>query len=68
MIHGVGKGTHQLYMEKRTHERLISWLHANRADVWTAPLVEVAKHVRNHKRCESDESDQIAQRDQTIRR
>lgn len=47
MIHGVGTGFHQLYMETPTHERLISWLSANKADVWTAPLVEAAKHVRN---------------------
>ena len=47
MIHGVGKGFYHLYMETPTHERLISWLDANKADVWTAPLVEVAKYVKN---------------------
>jgi peptidoglycan/xylan/chitin deacetylase (PgdA/CDA1 family) len=47
MIHGVGKGSYHLYMETSTHGRLVSWLDANKADVWTAPLVEVAKCVRN---------------------
>jgi hypothetical protein len=48
MIHGVGKGTHHLYVETPTHERLVAWLGANKADVWTAPVLEVARHVRHH--------------------
>jgi sialate O-acetylesterase len=46
MIHGVGEGTHNMYMETETHEKLVAWLAANKADVWTAPFVEVAKWVR----------------------
>ena len=49
MIHGVGQGTHTFYMEKPAHEKLIAWLKANRADVWTAPLVEVAGYVRDQQ-------------------
>jgi len=46
MIHGVGKGTHDMYMERSTHEQLVAWLAANKADIWTAPFIEVAKHVK----------------------
>jgi peptidoglycan-N-acetylglucosamine deacetylase len=49
MIHGVGEGTHStMYMETNTHEQLVSWLAANRADIWTAPFIEVAKHVKEY--------------------
>jgi sialate O-acetylesterase len=48
MIHGVGKGTHGLYMEKSTHEGLLAWLAANQADIWTAPFIEVAQFVKAH--------------------
>ena len=47
MIHGVGKGTHDLYMETETHEKLIDWLREKRQEVWTAPFIEVAKYVRD---------------------
>jgi sialate O-acetylesterase len=46
MIHGVGVGTHALYMEKSTHEKLVAWLAANQADIWTAPFIEVAQFVK----------------------
>lgn len=48
MIHGVGEGTHTLYMEKPTHEKLLAWLPANQADIWTAPFIEVARYVKQH--------------------
>jgi peptidoglycan/xylan/chitin deacetylase (PgdA/CDA1 family) len=48
MIHGVGEGTHALYMEKSTHEKLVAWLAANKADIWTAPFIEVAQYVKDH--------------------
>ena len=48
MIHGVGKGTHSLYMEKTDHEKLVNWLAANKADIWTAPFIEVAQYVKDH--------------------
>lgn len=50
MIHGVGQGAHALYMEKPAHEKLLAWLKANRSDAWTAPLVEVARYVRDCQR------------------
>jgi hypothetical protein len=48
MIHGVGEGTHALYMEKSTHKKLVAWLAVNKADIWTAPFIEVAKFVKDH--------------------
>lgn len=48
MIHGVGEGTHSMYMEKSTHENLVAWLAANKADIWTAPFIEVAKVVKEY--------------------
>jgi hypothetical protein len=50
MIHGVGEGTHGLYMEKSTHEKLVAWLAANQADIWTAPFIEVAQYVKANGR------------------
>ena len=49
MIHGVGEGTHGLYIDTDEHEKLVSWLGANKADIWTAPLVEVASYVRDRQ-------------------
>jgi sialate O-acetylesterase len=46
MIHGVGKGTHGMHIASAEHDKLVSWLGANRADIWTAPMVEVARYVR----------------------
>jgi len=51
MIHGVGKGTHSLYMDKSTHEKLVAWLAVNKADIWTAPFIEVAQYVKQHGGC-----------------
>ena len=48
MIHGVGEGTHSLYMEKSDHEKLVAWLSAHKAEVWTAPFIEVAQYVKAH--------------------
>jgi sialate O-acetylesterase len=48
MIHGVGEGTHSLYMEKSDHEKLVAWLAVNQAGIWTAPFIEVARYVKEH--------------------
>lgn len=45
MIHGVGAGTHGLFVDDVEHEKLIRWLGDRKDDVWTAPLVKVAQHV-----------------------
>ncbi len=46
MIHGVGEGTHSLYMEKPRHAKLVSWLAVNKARAWTAPFIEIAQYVK----------------------
>jgi sialate O-acetylesterase len=48
MIHGVGEGSHSLYMEKSDHDKLVAWLAANKADIWTAPFIDVAQYVKAH--------------------
>ena len=46
MIHGVGEGTHGMYMDPDEHQRLVEYLGAKRAAIWTAPLVEVAQYLQ----------------------
>jgi len=46
LFHGVGKGSHSLFIEEGEHEKLLDWLAANRETIWTAPAVEVAAHVK----------------------
>jgi sialate O-acetylesterase len=47
MFHGVGKGTHNLYIEAEEHRKLIAYLSANKDRTWTAPAVDVAKYLRD---------------------
>lgn len=46
MFHGVGKGTHNLFIEDEEHRTLVEWLGQERAAIWTAPLVDVARHLK----------------------
>lgn len=57
MIHGVGEGTHGLYIESAEHEKLVSWLGANQETVWTAPLVEVGRYVRDWQEADRETFD-----------
>ncbi len=45
MMHGVGKNTHNLYIDPNEHEKLIHWLGTQQASIWTAPFVDVAKYL-----------------------
>ncbi|WOO41705.1 polysaccharide deacetylase family protein [Rubellicoccus peritrichatus] len=47
MIHGVGEGTHSLYMEEDEHTQLIEWLAKNRNHIWTKPFADIANYVIN---------------------
>lgn len=49
MTHGVGAGTHSLYMDTARHEKLVGWLASNKDRVWTAPFIEVAQYVKAHR-------------------
>lgn len=45
-IHGVGEGTHQLFVDGAEHRRLLDHLAAHSATILTAPLIEVASLLR----------------------
>jgi sialate O-acetylesterase len=47
MFHGVGEGTHDLFIDTAEHARLVGYLEAHSNQIWTAPMVEVAKHLRS---------------------
>lgn len=49
MFHGVGKGTHNLFIEEEEHRQLVEWLGKERATIWTAPLVDVAQHLKGRE-------------------
>jgi sialate O-acetylesterase len=46
MIHGIGPETHTLYINQPEHDQLVAWLGQNQDRFWTAPLVDVARYVR----------------------
>ncbi len=45
MFHGVGHGTHSLFIESEEHRQFVAWL-GQQTDIWTAPAVDVARHLR----------------------
>ncbi len=47
-VHGVGEGTHKGFLDLEEHRRLVAWLGQNRARIWTAPMIEVAKYLRGN--------------------
>jgi hypothetical protein len=47
MFHGVGAGTHDLFVAEDEHRKLVEWLDRQRARVWTAPVVDVASHLQS---------------------
>jgi hypothetical protein len=49
MMHGVGKGTHGLFIEKEEHHAFLDFLEANATRIWTAPMVEIAQYVRGRR-------------------
>jgi len=48
-MHGVGDGTHRLFIDADEHWRLVEWLGANRQRIWTAPMLEVARHLSQYE-------------------
>lgn len=48
MIHGVGDGpdSHRLHMDRCEHEKFLTWLADQKDQLWTAPMVDVAQHLR----------------------
>jgi sialate O-acetylesterase len=48
MIHGIGRGTHDLYIDSGVHERFIVWL-AGQPALWVASVREVARHIERQR-------------------
>ncbi len=46
MFHGIGEGTHKLYMEPEEHAKVLEWIAARQKELWCAPVVDVATHLR----------------------
>ncbi|MFN8353582.1 MAG: sialate O-acetylesterase [Spirosomataceae bacterium] len=48
LFHGVG-GEHSLNVSLEAHRQLLHYLKNNEATIWTAPMIDVAEHVRGLK-------------------
>ena len=48
LFHGVGGG-HNLNVSLEAHSKLIHFLKLEESKIWIAPLVDVAKYIRNKK-------------------
>jgi sialate O-acetylesterase len=46
-FHGVGENTHSRYAGKDMHAGLFRWLAERKSDIWTAPVVDVARYLRS---------------------
>jgi hypothetical protein len=45
-MHGVGSEAHRLFIESDEHRQLVAWLGENAGRIWTAPIIEIVKHLR----------------------
>lgn len=46
LFHGVG-GEHSLNVSLPAHRQLLNYLKQNENDIWTAPMLDVAEHLKN---------------------
>lgn len=46
-MHGVGQGTHNLFIDYTEHRQFAEWLGKNQALVWTAPMIDVVRHLKS---------------------
>ena len=46
-MHGVGLGTHNLFIDAAEHRQFAEWLGQNQALVWTAPMIDVVRHLKS---------------------
>lgn len=46
-MHGVGAGTHNLFIEHDQHRQFVEWLGQNQDRIWTAPMIDVVKHLKS---------------------
>ena len=47
MIHGVGEGTHSMYIDPEVHQSLLDYLRERQDSIWSAPVGTVARYVRD---------------------
>ena len=47
MIHGVGEGTHSMYMDPGVHEGVIDYLGKRQDSIWCAPVGTAARYLRD---------------------
>jgi peptidoglycan-N-acetylglucosamine deacetylase len=45
-MHGVGEGSHRHCIDAGEHLRLLDFLHANANRIWTAPVIDVVRHLK----------------------
>lgn len=45
-FHGVGKGTHDHFIDEKEHRLLLEFLQARSNRIWTAPLIDVVKYLQ----------------------
>ena len=45
LFHGVG-GEHSLNVSLPAHRQLLQYLKQNENDIWVAPMIEVAEHIK----------------------
>jgi sialate O-acetylesterase len=48
LFHGVG-GEHGLDVSLPAHRQLLQYLRQKKKAIWVAPLIDVAKYVKNHR-------------------
>lgn len=48
LFHGVG-GEHSLNVSLQAHRALLHFLQKNERDIWIAPMIDVAKHLKNEQ-------------------
>jgi sialate O-acetylesterase len=48
MIHGVGEGTHKLYIDVEEHQKLVDYLSAQQDSIWTAPVAQIAQYLQGY--------------------
>jgi peptidoglycan/xylan/chitin deacetylase (PgdA/CDA1 family) len=45
-MHGVGAGTHNLFIDHDQHRQFVEWLGQNQQRVWTATMIDVVRHLK----------------------
>jgi len=45
-MHGVGPETHRLHMLEEEHQKLVNYLGSQSRRIWTAPLIDIVKYIR----------------------